>query len=196
MYLYIMYLSNKSKYNEKIEVMSMALKKEKKDKLTVRPTEQKGEITNMKPLDLWSEMDRMFDSFRTNFDELFWPWNQRTSMTSPMIQNRTPPMDIADMGDRYEMKLEMPGIPKDNVDIQVTANTIEIKANCSDKKEEKGKNWLRRECSGMSFYRALELPEEMKTDDIDAELKDGILHLTLPKMEPKPEYKPKKVKIK
>jgi HSP20 family molecular chaperone IbpA len=46
------------------------------------------------------------------------------------------------------------------------------------------------------FYKALELPEQLKTDDIDAELKDGILTLKLPKVEPKPEHKPKKVKIK
>lgn len=174
----------------------MALKKDKKDKLAVRPSDEKSEITTMRPVDLWSEMDRMFDSFRNNFDELFWPWGNRTQTLSPLTSHRTPPMDIADLGDHYEMKVEMPGIPKDNVDIQVTANTVEIKADCGDVKEEKGKNWLRRECSGMSFYRALELPEELQTEKVDAELKHGILTLKLPKMEPKPKYKPKKVQIK
>jgi HSP20 family protein len=48
----------------------------------------------------------------------------------------------------------------------------------------------------MSFYRALELPEELKTDNVDAEFKDGVLTLKLPKVEPKPEYKAKKVNIK
>ena len=174
----------------------MAIRKGKEDKLAVRPSEQTGAITSMRPMDLWSEMDRMFDSFRTNFDDLFWPWGSRTASYPAVIQNRTPPMNVADMGDHYELKMEMPGIPKDNVDIQVTANTVEIKADCTDAKEEKGKNWLRRECSGMSYHRALELPEELKTDDVNAELKDGVLWLSLPKMEPKPEDKPKKVKVK
>ena len=58
------------------------------------------------------------------------------------------------------------------------------------------KNWLRRERSSTSFYRALELPEELKTDNVDAEFSDGILTVKLPKVEPKPEHKPKKVKIK
>lgn len=174
----------------------MVRRKEKEDKLAVQSSEKKGAITNMRPMDLWSEMDRMFDSFRTNFDDLFWPWGNRTPAYPAVLQNRTPPMDVVDKGDHYEMKLEMPGIPKDNVDIQVTANTVEIKADNTDKKEEKGKNWLRRECSGTSYYRALELPEELKTDNVNAELKDGVLWLSLPKMEPKPKFKPKKVKIK
>ena len=173
----------------------MAIRKEKKNKLALRPAE-KGEITTRGPYDLWSDMDRLFDGFRSEFDDLFWPWGQRSGPLTTMTQKRTPPMDVVDMGDHYEMRLEMPGIPKDSVDIQVTQNGVEIKAECDETKEEKGKNWLRRECSGMSFYRAVELPEELKTDDVDAELKDGVLTVSLPKIEPKPERKAKKVQIK
>jgi HSP20 family protein len=172
----------------------MPIRKEKKNKLIERPT-RKGEITLRRPYDLWSDMDNLFDRFRSNFDDLFWPWNT-TSEIIPYNQRRTPPMDVADMGDHYELRLEMPGIPKDNIDMEVTQNGIEIKAECDETKEEKGKNWLRRECSGISFYRSLELPEELKTENVDAELKDGVLTVTLPKLEPKPEQKSRKIKIK
>ncbi len=174
----------------------MAIRKGKENKLTVRPSENKGEISSMRPHDLWSEMDRLFDSFRTDFDDLFWPFNTRTTAMTQMTQRRTPPMDVADMGDCYEMRLEMPGIPKDDINIQVTSNSIEISAKHEENKEDKDKNWLRRERSSTSFYRALELPEELKTDNVDAEFSDGILTVKLPKVEPKPEHKPKKVKIK
>ena len=173
----------------------MAIRREKKNKLVERPTTTKGEITTRRPYDIWTDMDQLFDNFRTGFDDLFWPWSETSDLTK-YTQKRTPPMDVADLGDHYEMRLEMPGIPKDNVDIQVTQNGVEIKAECDETKEEKGKNWLRRECSGMSFYRAVELPEELKTDKVDAELKDGVLTVSLPKLEPKPEQKPKKVQIK
>jgi len=173
----------------------MAIRKEKKDKMIVRP-EEKGDITTRRPYDLWSDMDQLFDSFRSDFDDLFWPWGQRSGPLTTITQRRTPPMNVADMGDYYEMRLEMPGIPKDKVNIEVTPNGVEIKADYDDSKEEKGKNWLRRECSSMSFYRALELPEELKTDNVEAELKDGVLTVNLPKVEPKPEDKPKKIKIK
>ena len=174
----------------------MAIRKGKENKLAIKPTEPKGEITSMRPADLWSEMDRMFDNFRTNFDDLFWPWGQTGRPFTAMTEMRTPPIDIADLGDHYEMRLEMPGIPKNDINIEVTQNTIEVSAQHQENKEEKEKNWLRRERSSMSFYRALELPEELKTDSVDAELRDGILTVKLPKVEPKPEDKPKKIKIK
>ena len=80
--------------------------------------------------------------------------------------------------------------------IELTPNKIEVKADYDENKEEKGKNWLRRECSSMSFHRALEVPDELKTDNVEAELKDGILTLNLPKVEPKPEYKSRKIQVK
>jgi len=172
----------------------MVIRNDKKNKLVVRPKE-KGEITARRPFDLWTDIDQLFDNFRSDFDDLFWPWGQRGQQTS-ITPKRTPLMDIADMGDHYEMKLEMPGIPKDKINIEVTPNRVEVNADYDQNKEEKGKNWLRRECSSMSFYRSLELPEELKTDEVEAELKDGVLNLSLPKVQPKPEYKAKKVKIK
>jgi len=173
----------------------MALRKEKKEALTVRPR-GKEEITTRRPFDLWTDFDQMFDNFRTSLDDIFWSWRQRSGPITSMTQRRTPPVDIADHGDRYEMRLEMPGIPKDDINIEVTPAGIEVSAEHEDTTEEKGKNWLRRERSSSSFYRCLEVPEELKTDRVEAELKDGILTLSLPKVEPKPEYKAKKVKIK
>ena len=174
----------------------MVIRKKKENKLTVRPSESRGEITTRRPYDLWSEIDRMFDNFRTSFDDLFWPWGTLSEPFTTMTQRRTPPMDIIDNGDHYEMKLEVPGIPKDKIDIQVTPTAIEVKGEYDENKEEKDKKWLRRECNSISFYRALELPEELKTDNVDAELKEGILTVKLPKVSPKPEKQPKKIKIK
>lgn len=172
----------------------MPLRKDKKNKIIEKPT-GKGEITPRRTYDIWRDMDSLFDTFRTDFDDLFWPWSGTRGLTT-YTQDRTPPIDVADMGDHYEMRLEVPGIPKENIDIQVSQNGIEIKAQCQETNEEKGKNWLRRECTGASFYRSVELPEELRTQDVDAELKNGILSIVIPKVEPRPESKPKKVKIK
>ena len=172
----------------------MPIRKDKKDKIIERKT-KKGELTERRPYDIWRDMDSLFDSFRSGFDDLFWPWSGSNTLTT-YIQDRTPPMNVADMGDHYEMRLEVPGIPKENVNIEVTPNRIEINAKCEENKQENNKNWLRRECSGVSYYRSIELPEELKTDDVEAELKDGVLLINLPKLIPKPEYKSKKIQIK
>ena len=173
----------------------MPLRKEKKDKLAVRPTKKTGDITLRRPYDLWADIDRMFDDFRTQFDDLFWPVNQRGELLTD-IRTRNPPMDIADLGDKYEMRVEMPGIPKNDISIDVTSNSIEICADHEESKENKDKNWLRRERSSMSYYRSLELPEQIKSDNVDAEFKDGVLTVMLPKVEPKPKHKVNKIKIK
>jgi len=105
-------------------------------------------------------------------------------------------MDVADLGKKYEMRLEMPGIPKENINIEVSPTSIEISAKHETEEDEKNKNWLRRERSSTSFYLSVEFPDKIKTDIVEAEFKDGILNLTLSKAEPKPEIKATKVKIK
>jgi len=172
----------------------MPIRKNKKNEIIERKP-KKADLTTRAPYDLWRDMDNLFDSFRSGFDDLFWPWTE-TSPLKTYIQDRTPPMNVADMGDHYEMRLEIPGIPKENIEIEVKQNGLEIKAECDETKEEKGKSWLRRECSGTSFYRSIELPEDLKTEEVDAELKHGVLTVTLPKLEPKPIQKSKKIKIK
>lgn len=173
----------------------MALKDEKKNKLSIRPTRKVGDITVRRPYDYWMDIDRIFDDFRTQFDDFFWPPTHRGELV-PDIRNRNPPMDIADLGDKYEMHVEMPGIPKEDINIEVTQNSIEISAEHEESREDKDKNWLRRERSSMSFYRSLELPEEIKSDNVDAEFKNGILTVMFPKIEPKQKHKSNKVKIK
>jgi HSP20 family protein len=178
-----------------MEVKIMALKKGKKDKLAVKPIEGKeSDIIQRRPYDLWTDMDQLFDQFRTNFTDLFWRPEQ--SFLSTVDDLRTPMMDVADLGDKYEMKVEMPGIPKDSITIDVSPTSIEISAKYETGDEEKNKNWLRRERSCSSFYRSIEFPDEIKTDTVEAELKDGVLNVSLPKVEPKPENKSTKVKIK
>jgi HSP20 family protein len=173
----------------------MVLKKEKKNAVAVRHKNKSGEIMRRRPVDMWTDIDRMFDRFRSDFTDLFWPWSQRDELTT-FLPTKAPPMDLADLGDRYEMQVEMPGMPKENINIEVTPNSIEISAEHDESKEDKGKNWLRHECSKISYYRSLELPEEIKSDNVDAELKDGMLTVMLHKVEPKPEYKVRKVKVK
>lgn len=170
----------------------MPLRKDKKEKLAVIPKE-KGEKMTQRPYALWSDVDQLFDRFRSSFDDLF--WGPQTEFLTP-VDYRTPPMDVVDLGDKYEMHVEMPGIKKEDINIEVTPTTIEICAEHMESSEKKGKNWLRQERSRTDFYRSLEFPEDLKTENVEAELKDGVLTLSLPKAEPKPMFEATKVKIK
>jgi HSP20 family protein len=109
---------------------------------------------------------------------------------------RTPSTDISDYGGHYEVIAKMPGISKEDINIEVTPNSIEISANHEEDTEEQDKNWLRRERSSTSFYRSFGLPEQVKSEKVDAEFKDGILMVHLPKIEPTTKHEEKTVKVK
>jgi HSP20 family protein len=146
-----------------------------------------------RPYDIWTNLDRIFEQFRSSVDDLFWPFRHRVA---PSVDGRIPLTDIADLGDKYEAEMELPGIPKEAINIEVRANNVEISAKHEESREDQNKNWLRRERSTMSFYRNFELPEEIKTDAVEAELKNGMLKIILPKVKPKPVQKATKVKVK
>jgi len=170
----------------------MEPKKRKKEKLAVIPKQRRG-LRTRRPRDYWIDFERPFDRLDRYIDEFFWP-PEANLMTLP--DYRTPVMDVVDLGDKFEIHVEMPGIKKEEINIDVTPTAVEIRAEHKETKEDKGKNWLRQERSDMDFYRYLELPEELKIGRVEAELKDGILTLSLPKAEPKKRFESATVKIK
>ncbi len=174
----------------------MVLRRRDEDKIDVRPVERGRSLVPLSPLELWTEMDRLFDEFRASFDDLFWPFRHSRDAVESYSYKRTPLVDLADLGDKFEMRMELPGVPKDDVNIEVSPTSLEISVDHEESKEDRGKHWLRRERSTMSFYRSLELPEEIKVDEVEAELKDGVLTVLLPKVKPTPKEKTKKIKVK
>ncbi len=178
-----------------LEVELMVLIKGKKDNLATRPTEgNSGELSPRRPYDLWTDMDQLFDQFRMNFNDLF--WRPDNSLLGTIDDLRTPMMDVADLGNRYEMKLELPGIPKEDINIEVSPTSVEISAKHETEENQDAKNWLRRERSSSSFYRRIEFSDKIQTETVQAEFHDGVLNLSFPKAEPKPESKSTKVEIK
>lgn len=138
----------------------------------------------------WSNMDRAFDNFRRDLEKSF------TSF--PAIPTLFPSLksiscDVIDEGDQYLIKLEMPGVKKDEINLNVSDNSIEISAQHKEEEEEKKKNYLRKERNEVSYYRTLPLPEKVLSDKTQAKLTDGILNVTIPKAIPTP--KPKKNSI-
>jgi HSP20 family protein len=172
-------------------VIAMAEEKENKEKrtdLTVREGET-APPTVFRPFEWVTDIDRWFDDFRRGFDELF--YRPHRIMEMPLL--RVPAMDVIEHEDHYEITAELPGLDKEDVDIQIQKDTLEIKAEKKEEKEIKRKGYMRRERGRRTFYRKLALPEDTVSEKIEASLDKGILTLTLPKKEPEPA---KKVEIK
>jgi HSP20 family protein len=102
----------------------------------------------------------------------------------------TPPVDIFEEGNALKVVVDLPGVGKDSIDIRVDDNilTIQGRPSCTTPG-----NPVYREYDLTSFFRQFDLSEEVDIERIAADLRHGVLTLTLPKME-KPE--PKKISVK
>ena len=110
------------------------------------------------------------------------------------VSTRTwaPPVDIYENGDNLVLKAELPGINPNEVEIRVEDNTLYLKGERKFEKEVKEENYHRVERSYGSFARSFSLPNTVDSEKVNAEYKDGVLTLTMPKKE---EAKPKTIKI-
>jgi HSP20 family protein len=79
----------------------------------------------------------------------------------------------------------LPGFKKEDVDVEVADDSVTVHAKKTQAEEEKKKNYLRRERAAQTYYRRIQLPEMVRSDEAKASLNNGILEVTLPKKEPK-----------
>ena len=142
--------------------------------------------------------DSIFDDFRRSFDGLMAPFlPMRTSLaTSSRFPTRYPLCDLVDQGDNFVVKAELPGLKKENVDVQLNKDTLVIHAEMEEKTEEDDGQYLHRERTYSSVNRTVRFPEEVDPDKVKGEMENGVLVLTIPKKEPKPEEKLRKVELK
>ena len=104
-----------------------------------------------------------------------------------------PSADVMENKNDYTLKIELPGVMKDQVKISVQDNVLTIQGEKQNETESKDTNYHRVERSYGKFLRSFRLPSAIKSDKIDATYKDGILSIVLPKAE---EAKTKEIEIK
>ena len=124
------------------------------------------------------ELERMFDGFAEA------PNGRRARHVAP-------PLSISETEDGFEVEVEVPGVLAEDLDVSVHGNRVTLKG---ERKvtEREGATPLRQEWGAYEFERAFELPVDIDGKGLQAELKNGILHLTLPKA---PGHKPQKIRV-
>lgn len=145
------------------------------------PTTGSNHGTSIVP---WSDLglSSTFEDFFRPFDQLFQSLqpNGMTSTISGLGNYRQPFMDIQDRGNHFSVTAELPGFTKDEVEVKVNGNGIELKA---EKTEEQGQknNKHAYQRSTRSYYQYLSIPEQIRSDKIEGTMKNGVLQLKLPK---------------
>jgi HSP20 family protein len=132
---------------------------------------------------LQNEINRLFDEdwFGEN-----WGWSGLRGAFVPSV-------DVEETDNDLRVSCELPGVSKDDLDISVSGNQLTIRGEKKSEDEEKKGSYYRRERWHGSFERSLILPEYVNAEKVDAEMKDGVLHISLPKKE---EVKPKQITVK
>jgi HSP20 family protein len=92
-----------------------------------------------------------------------------------------PSVNISDEDTAFELSIALPGMDKDDVQIEVQGNYLTIRATSQEQKEKKTKNWIRTEFVSHSFYRAFELPTNADPDNVQAKMKHGRLDIKIGK---------------
>jgi HSP20 family protein len=94
-------------------------------------------------------------------------------------------VDVREQGDVYVVTAPIPGVKPEDVEISVLGDTVRVRGERREERQEggEGQRWLMREQRYGSFERAVRLPSSVKADQANAEFRDGILTITLPKTE-------------
>ena len=115
------------------------------------------------------------------FNDFFSPWTDL--LTEPVLERAltVPAVNITENEKSYQLSIAAPGLKKEDFNVDVDGNMLTISAEKEENKEEKDEQYTRKEYNYSSFSRTFTLPNEIKQNAIEAEYKDGVLHLMLPK---------------
>ena len=129
---------------------------------------------------LQREMDRLFADFFTGSGSA--PFRYEGLFAGPLASGLLKPtLDIGATEREYTISVEVPGVDQKDVKIEITNNTLTIRGEKKQEKEEKEKNFYRMERSYGSFQRTLSLPDDADQEKINAVFKNGVLTVTMPR---------------
>ena len=145
-----------------------------------------------------SEMDRMLDDFRTRFESslspFIDPWVNAGRSTFGLPSVRHAFTDLVDAGGEYRVMVEVPGIPKEKLDITVTGRDLKIQGESESEAGKDEEGYVRRERSYSKIQTSLTFPEEVLPDTAEATVNNGMLQVRVAKKLPT-EVKRRKVEV-
>ena len=150
----------------------------KKEEEQTSRTQNTLPITRENPLGrLHQEIDQLFDNFFRGSWLSPFRQNDQTGMGGMML----PKVDIAEGKKQYTITVEVPGVEEKDIDLTISDGTLTIRGEKRHEEENHDRQYHRVERSYGAFQRVLSLPDDSKEDAVEANFKNGILTLTVPK---------------
>ena len=144
------------------------------------------------PFALMREMTSDFDRIFSEYPRPFFRPSLRRRATSEI--GWYPEIDVFEKDNRLVTKIDLPGMKKEDVKVEVTDGQLAISGERKREAEEKGEEFYRCEREYGSFYRSVPLPDGVKIEDVKATFTDGVLEVSVP-LPARPEAKVRKVEI-
>ncbi len=107
------------------------------------------------------------------------------------FRTRTPRVDVSESADAYFVTADVPGVPMEAIEVTIKENRLELSAKRTAVEHEGHRSAFRQFGEG-DYRRAFTIPEKIDRDGVHADLRDGVLRITIPKSQP---AKPQKVRI-
>lgn len=145
-------------------------------------------------MSLRDEIDRLFDDFM-QLSPLRGGLLGAPLARLGLRRAALPSADVIERDDGYEIDIDVPGLEKDNIEIAVSDHTLTIRCNVEEVKEEKGKEYYMSERRHETCSRSFPLPQGVDMDKVEADLKNGLLKITLPKTA-EAMQKPRRIEVK
>jgi HSP20 family protein len=141
-------------------------------------TVSKGGALERMPRPFFGDVERMFDDFFGR------RWLRPFAWERPLVEMAAmPSVDVIDRDDEVVVRAEVPGCKKEDIEVSVSNSSLTIKGETkTEEKEEKG-DYYRCEISRGAFSRTVSLPAPVDEAKAKASMTDGVLELTLPKVE-------------
>ncbi|WP_111640314.1 Hsp20/alpha crystallin family protein [Marinimicrobium alkaliphilum] len=135
---------------------------------------------------LHREIDRLFDSaFRDfGFPSLS---HQLDDFPGWGGQHFRPNLDVSSDDKTYRIAIEAPGLKREDISLELRGDALVVSGSKREESEDKDRHYYRVERRYGSFQRVLSLPEDAKAEAIEAQMRDGILEITIPRTEVAPE---------
>jgi HSP20 family protein len=127
----------------------------------------------------WSPRTRSLVDFTNTIDSIFNKFFEGEEESS--FYRFDPAMDVEETGKEFKLTAELPGMDKKDVNISIKDDVLTISGEKKEEKKKEESDYYRSERVFGKFQRSFRLPEIVEEDKIEAEFKNGILNVTIPK---------------
>lgn len=131
----------------------------------------------------FEEFERLVERMSRQFEDATRSWESGGPFADWRAGAGSMPVDMVERDDEYVVTVDLPGYEREEVDVEVTDHVLRIAAEKESEREESDENYLRHERSHAATRRSIRLPEEVQKDGVSASMNNGVLTVTLPKLD-------------